>query len=177
MRPPESYVAQPIRSLQTMLRVIAEDDVSLPSIIPDGIYAQETIEAVNAFQRRQGIPATGITDQSTWEAIVVAYEDALINVGEAASIEIIWDPGKVYKMGDRSPYLYLAQSMLIVLSEENASIAAPNHSGTLDTPTAEALAGFQLLAGLEPTGELDRKTWKYLANQFTLNSNLSSKNF
>ena len=157
-----------------MLRVIAEDDPTLPSIIPDGIYAQETIEAVNAFQRRQGIPATGITDQATWEAIVVAYEDALINIGEATSIEILWDPGKVYKTGDRSPYLYLAQSMLIVLSEENTGIAAPNHTGTLDTPTAEALAGFQLLAGLEPTGELDRKTWKYLANQFTLNANLSS---
>ena len=174
MRPPESFVAQPIRSLQTMLRVIAENDPSLPSLIPDGIYAQETIEAVNAFQHSRGIPATGITDQATWEAIVVAYEDALINVGEVASIEIVWDPGKVYKIGDSSPYLYLAQSMLFVISNQNSSISAPNHSGILDSATAEALAGFQLLAGLEPSGELDRKTWKYLVNQFTLNANLQA---
>ena len=88
MRPPESFVAQPIRSLQTMLRVIAENDPSLPSLIPDGIYAQETIEAVNAFQHSRGIPATGITDQATWEAIVVAYEDALIKRGIAPPVAI-----------------------------------------------------------------------------------------
>ena len=174
MRPPESFIAQPIRSLQTMLRIIAEDDPALPSLIPDGIYGQETIQAVNAFQRRQGIPATGITDQNTWDSIVDAYEDALVNIGQTASIEIIWDPGKIYRRGESSPYLYLLQSMLLVLSQGNNGITAPNHSGTLDSATAQALAGFQQLAGLEPTGKLDRKTWKYLSNQFTLSANRQS---
>ena len=112
MRPPESFIAQPIRSLQTMLRIIAEDDPALPSLIPDGIYGQATIQAVNTFQRRQGIPATGITDQNTWDLIVDAYEDALVNIGQTASIDIIWDPGKIYRRGESSPYLYLLQSML-----------------------------------------------------------------
>ena len=171
MRPLDSFVAQPIRSLQTMLRVIAEDNSSLPTIIPDGIYGQETITAVNAFQRQYGLPATGVTDQTTWEAIVEAYQDALIRIGEAAPIEIIMDPGRIYRRGDSSPYLYLLQSMLVYLSQLNAKINAPPHNGVLDSPTAEALAGFQILAGLPPTGDLDKKTWKYLVNQFTLNAN------
>ena len=171
MRPPESFIAQPIRSLQTMLRVIAEDDATLPTLVPDGLYGQETINAVNAFQRRKALPSTGIADQLTWDAIVEAYEEALIRIGKAAPIEIVMDPGKVYKLGDSSPYLYLLQSMLLYLSIFNPDIVAPPHNGVLDSPTSQALAGFQVLAGLEPTGELDKKTWKYLVNQFTLSAN------
>ena len=83
MRPAESFIGQPIRSLQTMLRVIAENDSRQPSVIPDGIYGTNTMTAVSAFQRRSGLPVTGMTDQATWEAIVSAYELALIEVDEA----------------------------------------------------------------------------------------------
>ena len=175
MRPTDSFVSQPIRSLQTMLRVIGEDDPTLPSVIPDGIYGQETIQAVSAFQRKKALPMTGITDQRTWDAIVAAYEPALTRVGKAEPIEIIMDPGKVYRRGDSSPYLYLMQSMLLFLSQLHPQIDTPSHSGTLDDPTAQALAGFQVLAGLPPTGELDKITWKYLVNHFTLNANLQER--
>lgn len=171
MRPAESFVAQPIRSLQTMLRVIAEDDRTLPTVVPDGIYGQDTITAVSAFQRRNGLPVTGVADQQTWERIVKAYDDAFIRIHKAEPIEIIMDPGKVYRRGEYSPNLYLLQSMLLYLSQLHPSIDTPSHNGTLDSPTSEALAGFQILAGLPPTGELDKITWKYLVNQFTLNAN------
>ena len=171
MRPTDSFVGQPIRSLQTMLRVLAQDDGALPNLVPDGIYGQETVNAILAFQRKYGLPTTGITDQATWDAIVPAYEAAIIRVEKATPIEIIMDPGKIYVLGDSSPYLYLTQSMLLFLSELHPDISTPSHSGTLDSPTSEALAGFQLLAGLPPTGQLDKITWKYLVNHFTLNAN------
>ena len=174
MRPAESFISQPIRSLQTMLRVIAENDPSLPAVVPDGIYGQETITAINAFQRKNNLPSTGIADERTWDAVVEVYEDALISIGKAAPVEIIMDPGQIYRQGDRSPYLYLLQSMLLYLSLQQPDILAPPHNGILDSTTAEALAGFQLLAGLPPTGELDKKTWKYLVNQFTLQANRES---
>ena len=82
-----------------MLRVIAEDDSTLPTVVPDGIYDQQTITAVSAFQRRNNLPVTGVTDQETWEAIVKAYERAIVRVGKAEPIEIIMDPGKVYRRG------------------------------------------------------------------------------
>lgn len=172
MRPSESFVGQPIRSLQTMLRVLAEDDRTLPTVVPDGVYGPETITAVSAFQRRVGLPVTGIANQETWEAIVAAYEPALIRVDKAAPIEIIMDPGKVYRRGDSSANLYLLQAMLAFLSLDHSDILAPGQNGVLDSPTAEALAAFQLLAGLPPTGELDKITWKYLVNHFTLNANI-----
>ena len=173
MRPRESFVGQPIRSLQTMLRVIAEDDGTLPTVVPDGIYGQDTMTAISAFQRRYGIPVTGVADQATWDTVVTVYEEALIRVHKAQPIEIILEPGQVFRLGDSSPYLYLLQSMLLYLSQSHPDISEPSHNGVLDTQTSQALAGFQVLAGLEPTGEMDKKTWKYLVHQFSLNANRS----
>ena len=167
MKPPETFTNRPIRSLQTMLRVIAEDDGRLPTVVPDGIYGQNTMNAVSSFQRANGLPITGITDQVTWETIVKAYEYALIRIGKAQPIEVVFEPGQVFRRGDYNPYLYLLQSMLSVLSQTSPTIASPPQSGMIDERTAEALAAFQILAGLPPTGELDRITWKYLVNHFT----------
>lgn len=175
MRPPESFVGQPVRSLQTMLRVIAKDDPTLPTVIPDGIYGQDTLSAVSAFQRRNSLPVTGVADQNTWERIVEVYEPALIRVGKAQPIEIIMEPGQVFHLGEKSPYLYLLQSMLTVLAEGYPNLKTPPHNGVLDSPTSDALAAFQLLAGLPPTGELDKITWKYLVHQFTLIANRQSR--
>lgn len=170
MRPPESFVEQPVRSLQTMLRVLAEDDRSLPSVVPDGIYGPTTMNAVTAFQRREGLPLTGIVDQLTWERIVAAYEPAIIRVGKAEPIEILLEPGQILGIGSSNPYVYLVQAMLTQLSNDHPTIPVPGNSGIIDIETQESVIQFQRLNGLPETGEVDRITWKNLALQFTLNA-------
>jgi peptidoglycan hydrolase-like protein with peptidoglycan-binding domain len=170
MRPDESFVEQPVRSLQTMLRILSEDDPRLPTVIPDGIYGPATMIAVTAFQRREGIPVTGITDENTWTRIVAAYEPALIRVGKAEPIEILLEPGQVIILGERSPYVYLMQGMLAQLSQDHRDISRPGFDGILGPDTADSLRGFQQLAALPVTGTLDRITWQHLVRQFTLNA-------
>ncbi len=170
MRPDESFIRQPVRSLQTMLRVIAEDSGRVPTVIPDGIYGQATMQAVSAIQRLKGLPVTGVTDENTWNAVVSEYEPALVRVGKAEPIEVILDPGQVFVLGDESPYLYLAQSMLIYLSKDHITIIPPEHTGILDRPTELAIIAFQRLNDLPENGQLDRRTWKHLSKQFTLNA-------
>ena len=169
MRPGESFIEQPVRSLQTMLRVIAEDDQGLPTVIPDGIYGPSTMVAVTAFQRREGLPITGITDEATWDRIVAAYEPALVRIGKAEPIEILLKPGQIIALGQSSPYVYLLQSMLTQLSKDHHTINRPPHTGILDSDTHRSLKAFQQLAALPVTGTLDRITWKHLVRQFTLN--------
>ena len=168
MRPEESFIGQPVRSLQTMLRVIAENDFLQPSVIPDGIYGPQTVAAVSAFQRRNGLPVTGVTDQDTWDRIVTVYEPALIAVGPVQPLEIILEPGQTIRRGEENPNLYLVQAMLIVLADTYSSITAPAVTGVLDIPTANALSSFQSLALLPVTGELDRNTWRSLALQYPM---------
>ncbi len=172
MRPLESFVGQPIRSLQTMLRVIAEDDPRHKTLIPDGIYGPETMASVSTFQRLHGLPVTGVADQNTWEAIVAEYGPALINVEEAAQVDVILNPGEVIRRGQRHPVVFLAQGILAVLGEVYKSIGIPGQTGTLDDPTSDSLSSFQQLHNIPMTGNLDKRTWKYLTLHYPLASNL-----
>ena len=176
MKPGESFVGQPIRSLQTMLRVIAEDGGYIPTVVPDGIYGPATMNAIAAFQRYYGLPVSGIADQNTWDKVAEIYEIAIINIGKAEPIEILIEPGQVFVLGDAGPYLYLAQSMLIYLADDHLTIPLAEHTGILDAETAAALRAFQILAGLPETGELDRNTWKNLSRQFTANAHHNAAN-
>ena len=172
MRPPESFVGQPIRSLQTMLRVLAEDSPRYIPVIPDGIYGPETMAAVTSFQRNHGLPPTGVTDQRTWEAVAAEYEPALIRRDAAQPLYIVLNPGQIIRRGERHPNVYLVQAILAVLSDTHGSIPRPGSTGILDDATADSLSAFQMLSGLPMTGQLDKITWKHLALQYPLASNL-----
>ena len=172
MRPADSFIAQPIRSLQTMLRVIAENDPVHERIVPDGIYGPETLSAVSTFQRLHGLPVTGISDNQTWDAVVAVYEQALIEQLDSEPLQVVLNPGQVIRKGERHPHMYLVQAILAVLAEEYDSIIRPDASGLLDEATADALASFQALSGLPATGNLDKHTWHHLALQYPLAVNL-----
>ena len=172
MRPNESFIGQPIRSLQTMLRVLAEDDPSHARLVPDGIYGPETTIAVSRFQRLHGLPVTGITDQDTWETVVQEYDSALIRIGEPWPIYVILEPGQVIRRGERNPNLYLVQAMLTALAQTYESIPKPGFSGILDDATADSLGEFQRLSGLPMSGHLDKHTWKHLTLQYPLAANI-----
>lgn len=173
MRPNESFVAQPVRSLQTMLRVIGEDRGQATSVIPDGFYGAQTRGAVSNFQRSKGLPVTGVADQATWEAVVVEYTPALTRVGPAQPLQLILNPNQVIRRGEQHPYLYLVQSMLLALAEIYGSIGLVELTGILDTLTAQSLMDFQQLSSLPATGELDKLTWKHLALQYPLAVNIA----
>ena len=163
MKPEASFLNQPIRSLQTMLRTLAEYDSRYETLIPDGIYGPATQWAVTRFQQQHGLPATGVTDQSTWEQIVAEYEPALIQIAEAQMLDIILEPNQVIRKGQRHPHIYIVQAILSVLEDAYESIGPVSHTGFLDEATSGAIAAFQGLSGLPMTGNLDKVTWKALA--------------
>lgn len=176
-RPAESFIGQPIRSLQTMLRVLAENSDSYMRVIPDGIYGAQTMAAVSNFQRRHGLPVTGITDQRTWESIVREYRPALVNIARAQPLQILLNPGEILRGGSTAPAVILVQAMLIPMAQVYGSIADPSLSGTLDAQTAQSIASFQRLCGLPASGSLDKLTWKHLALQYPLAVRLHGQRF
>ena len=107
MKPMESFVDQPIRSLQTMLRTIAAVVPGQKNVMPDGIYGSQTAEAVRSFQRRMGLNPTGVVDQATHELIVLEYELARIETEAAQMIPVTLDPGQIIRLGERHPLVYL----------------------------------------------------------------------
>ena len=62
-----------VEQLQTYLRVIGQNNSSVPVINVDGQFGNATRNAVRAVQRLYGIEQTGIVGPETWNAIVELY--------------------------------------------------------------------------------------------------------
>lgn len=58
-----------VRQLQEQLNTIASVYSAIPSLVVDGIYGQNTKDAVREFQNVFGLPQTGVTDYRTWYKI------------------------------------------------------------------------------------------------------------
>lgn len=89
---PASWPGQPldigssgskIRQIQEQLNAIANAYPALPKISVDGIFGENTQNAVKKFQQIFGLPATGIIDYSTW------YEIQEIYVGVTRIAELV----------------------------------------------------------------------------------------
>ena len=167
MNQERSLYNQPIRSLQWMLRTIAQHDGDLDLLVPNGIYEPVTQAAVSKFQRSHGLPVTGVTDRDTWEAIVLAYDDALVMVSAGQALLLDIQQNFPPEPGQYSPYLHLAQGMMHFLAKEYNSVFKPEVTGYMDEITGHSLADFQQLAGLPMTGKLDKPTWRHLTLQYT----------
>ncbi len=62
-----------VRQMQEQLLRISQSYPAIPKIVPDGVYGQQTSEAVRIFQRVFNLPATGIVDYATWYKISQIY--------------------------------------------------------------------------------------------------------
>lgn len=162
MKPGESFVGQPIRSLQTMLRTIAQVDPNQITVVPDGVYTSQTADAVRSFQENNALPVTGVADQDTWDRIVAAYRPARIETSPAEPVFITLNPGQTFGPGQRHHHIYLVQAMLTLLAEAYPGFPIVTFTGIFDQQTEEAIRALQILSGGEPTGILDKKTWKEL---------------
>lgn len=153
----------PIRSLQTMLRLLQLEHHQPCTVIADGVYGAKTLSAVSDFQQLHHLPVTGITDKTTWDQIVSDYEAAAVNLRKACPLQICLNPGERICIGSKHPYVLLVQSVLTTIQHQFHCIGCLELTGIWDEHTSEAIASFQKIAGLTETGELDKQTWKHLA--------------
>ncbi|MEE1139390.1 MAG: peptidoglycan-binding domain-containing protein, partial [Acutalibacteraceae bacterium] len=75
-----------IKELQQMLRDIAKTDSDIISVIPDGIFGEETEDSVKSFQRKKGQTDTGVVDYELWQAIAAEHKKALFELSDPIRI-------------------------------------------------------------------------------------------
>lgn len=64
-----------VTQLQTFLNVIAANNSAVPKVAVDGVYGNETKNAVIAVQKLSGLEQTGAVGALTWNAIVNLYNE------------------------------------------------------------------------------------------------------
>lgn len=168
MNPERTFYNQPIRSLQTMLRTIALFSDAYERIVPDGIYGPETQAAISTFQRKRGLPVTGITNQQTWDEIVRMYDEAMKALSAPQPIDYEVDSEFPFVRGDHSARLKIAQCMLCEIADRYACVCPPELSGKMDEIMINSISEFQNLSGLSMNGKLDKETWNQLVLQFAM---------
>lgn len=164
--PDEAMVGAPIRSLQTMLRLIALNDPEVLPVIPDGIYGKNTVAAVASFQRRHELPVNGITDLATWRAISSVYQALAVDFGPAEPVLPILQPNQVIHAGEHNCHLYMMHGMMRAIAAHFPSMPMPSGSDEHDAVSVAAVQWIQRRADIEPTGEITRFTWKTLSKLY-----------
>ena len=170
MTRPEDYIARPIRSLQTMLRVLAAADSRYRDLVPDGVYGQQTAAAVSQFQRVNGLPVTAVTDHATWNRIVDVFTRQGASVMPAAPLAIVWQPKQVIRPGEKNSHLYLIQSMLLAVGRFYPAMPVAQVTGTHDAASVAATSWLQEKSGLPSAGVIDQTTWLYLSRLYRISA-------
>ena len=62
-----------VRQMQQQLARISQSYPAIPTIRADGVYGEDTREAVEVFQSVFGLPVTGVVDYNTWYEISAIY--------------------------------------------------------------------------------------------------------
>lgn len=167
---------QAIRNLQRYLRQLAFFDPSLPEVPIDGIYASETREAVEIFQRNRGFAVTGEADRETWDAIYAAYRLSDRQYAKPIAVDVFYrepDPAYIQK-GDVGFHIAAVQYMLQEILPFYGDTAEIPTDGIYGDQTADAVQRFQMYADLPQSGEVDVETWNRLAmfyNEYFRHSN------
>lgn len=62
-----------VRTIQNQLNAISNSYPAVPKVVEDGIFGQQTADAVRTFQQIFGLPQTGVVDFKTWYEISRVY--------------------------------------------------------------------------------------------------------
>lgn len=159
-------IGQPVRSLQTMLRAISQYDSDVLPVIPDGIYSGDTMASVSSFQKKHSLPVTGVTDIDTWYAVADEYRHAMVEIGPAEPVNPVLQKGQIIRAKEVNDHLYMIHGMLRAIHDHYSSVPNVSCNNVHDDVSVAAIRWLQVRAGIEPTGDITRLTWKFLSRLY-----------
>ena len=175
-----SYPGSPLRRgaagpdvvvVQAELNRIGQNYPAIPKIQPvDGVFGQQTEEAVRRFQEIFGLTADGVVGKATWYRLVSLYVGVnrlseLVSEGQRMFGIQFQAPQTVAEGSPRNPVL-IVQYFLSILAQFNPLIPFVTVDGVYGPATRQAVRSFQTAQGIPVTGTVDTVTWNALYSAF-----------
>ena len=157
-----------IAELQQALKDIAKTDSDILSVIPDGIFAEETEKAVKSFQRKYGFTETGAVDFEQWEKIQAEKNKALFALSEPIQVTAIKKENLPLVLGQISKEVQTLNIMLNHLSERYSNFENVGSTDEFSAKTKAEVEKWQRVIGHDVTGEVDKLTWNRLSQHYLL---------
>ncbi|MEL4861192.1 peptidoglycan-binding domain-containing protein [Pseudoflavonifractor phocaeensis] len=157
------FLGRPVHSLQAMLRELSYHYPKLPRLVSDGIFGEETLEAVMIFQREFQLPVTGKVDNKTWDAVVLAY--ARVSSTLENPLRANGFPDRLYTIspGERCVYLLIIQAMFNALSSVLEEVEPTPVDGSHTGPSVNNICWLQRKGQMEETGVIGKYEWNLLS--------------
>ena len=154
--------------LQQRLRNISKVHKDVPSVIPDGIFGEETENAVRAFQRKFGFPETGRVDFELWDRINEESKKALFILSDPIQVISIKKEDLPLVIGQVGREVHTLNMMLRRLGELYSNFRFENTGDEFTAETEREIRKWQKVIGHDITGEVDKLTWNRLAEHYLL---------
>ncbi|MCL2056972.1 MAG: peptidoglycan-binding protein [Oscillospiraceae bacterium] len=156
-----------VRRMQNYLNRLRVNFPLIPRINnPNGIFDEETQQAVRVFQRTFNMAQDGVIGPNTWNRISYIYvsvtrlaeldsEGHRVDIGENP-------PDVTLSQGSRGPNVNLLQFMLNMISAYFDSVPPVIKDSVFDSVTRDSVREFQRTFGLTTDGVVGPTTWAKL---------------
>ena len=164
-------VGEGVRVIQLQLNRIAQNYPLIPNIArADGVFGQDTENAVKTFQQIFNITPDGVVGKATWYRIKRVYF-AVKRISELFSEGITVTQAQrqfpsSLEIGDEGIPVRTLQFYLRILSNFIPTMPFVADDGVFGQSTRDAVIAFQTYAGLSPDGVVGRTTWNALINAY-----------
>ena len=154
--------------LQFVLAYLGEFFSDLPLVIRNGVFRENTRDAVIAFQRKYNLNVDGIVGPITWRKLWEVYfaTEGTVPPQIPGQPNIPAYPGVLLRQGSRGSDVALMQSYLNAIRKAVPSITALAVDGIFGPVTHSAVVAFQRHFGLTPDGIIGPITWYRIVDEF-----------
>jgi peptidoglycan hydrolase-like protein with peptidoglycan-binding domain len=158
--------------LQVMLNRIGRNYPAIPKIDPvDGVFGEQTENAVKRFQSIFGLTQDGIVGRGTWYKAVFLYVGVndlseLISQGQTYYNVQFGPSAPILREGSSGSQVSALQYFLSMAAQFQYDIPAPAIDGVFGAKTREAVVAYQQQAGLTPDGVVGPATWNSLYTDY-----------
>ncbi|MBQ7792410.1 MAG: peptidoglycan-binding protein [Clostridia bacterium] len=176
----ESYPGTPIRRgdsgafvkvIQRELNLISQNYPLIPKINPvDGIFGENTEEAVRIFQEIFNLTPDGIVGKATWYRLIYLYTGILrLNELDSEGQRLfglnLQYPDAISE-GNTGEKVTILQYFLSIFASFDTNIPFVEIDGTFGPATKNAVIAFQQEYGLTPDGVVGAETWDKMYDVF-----------
>ena len=156
-----------VRIVQYYLQFLSFFNLKLPYVVMDGIFGQETYDAVLTFQSLYGLDVDGIVGRNTWDMIQDAYVGVLNSLpDEYRSYSSLLYPGYIITTGASGKVVEQLQTFLKTIADNNSAVPQVTVDGYYGNQTKNAVLAIQKLQGLEQNGQVGVLTWNAIVNLY-----------
>lgn len=156
-----------VQLAQYFLNVLSAYYTSIPAVDINGMLDQQTVNAINEFQKTFNLPVIGIIDNETWITMYNNIQGILKTLPPTAiSLPALLYLNEVYSEGSEGPGVYMMQQFLNYISVIMPDLQYIIPNGIFGPETTAAIKAFETQFGLEPNGIIDEETWNKIVEVY-----------